>query len=104
MLRSSRLKQINFEIIDRRYLHWVFQAKKRLGLSVLNYTVTVNHIHVLVKHTGFNGSVTQAEIWSRPLSHATRFRRGRTVSCIPIARRTALKLFSSGFPFGDNVR
>jgi REP element-mobilizing transposase RayT len=24
----------------RRYLHWVFEAKKRLGLSVLNYTVT----------------------------------------------------------------
>jgi hypothetical protein len=32
--------------------------------------------------------------------HATRFRNGRTVSCIPIARRTALKLLSSGFPLG----
>jgi putative transposase len=36
----------------RRYLHWVFEAKKRFGLSVLNYTVTSNHIHLLVKDTG----------------------------------------------------
>src|ERR687891_3009365 len=33
-------------------LHWVFEAKKRLGLSVLNYTVTSNHIHLLVNDTG----------------------------------------------------
>ena len=35
-----------------RYLHWVFEAKKRLGLSVLNYIVTSNHIHLLVKDVG----------------------------------------------------
>jgi hypothetical protein len=31
----------------RRYLHWIFEAKKRFGLSVLNYTVTSNHVHLL---------------------------------------------------------
>jgi len=36
----------------RRYLHWVFEAKKRFGLSVLNYAVTCNHVHLLVKDTG----------------------------------------------------
>jgi putative transposase len=36
----------------RRYLHWVFEAKKRLGLSVLNYMVTSNHVHLLVNDTG----------------------------------------------------
>jgi REP element-mobilizing transposase RayT len=36
----------------RRYLHWIFEAKKRFGLSVLNYMVTSNHIHLLVKDTG----------------------------------------------------
>jgi hypothetical protein len=45
----------------RRYLHWVFEAKKRLGLSVLNYTVTSNHVHLLVNDTGPNGNVTQAK-------------------------------------------
>ncbi|MDO8700407.1 MAG: transposase [Deltaproteobacteria bacterium] len=40
---------------DRRcYLRWVFEAKKRFGLSVLNYVVTSNHIHLLVKGTGRN--------------------------------------------------
>ena len=36
----------------RRYLHWAFEAKKRFGLSVLNYMVTSNHVHLLVKDTG----------------------------------------------------
>lgn len=35
-----------------RYLRWVFEAKKRFGLSVLNYMVTSNHVHLLVKDTG----------------------------------------------------
>ena len=34
----------------------VFEAKKRFGLSVLNYMVTSNHVHLLVKDTG--GGVT----------------------------------------------
>ena len=36
----------------RRYVHWVFEAKKRFGLCVLNYMVTSNHVHLLVKDTG----------------------------------------------------
>ena len=36
----------------RRYLHWVFQAKKRFGLCALNYMLTSNHVHLLVKDTG----------------------------------------------------
>ena len=36
----------------RRYVHWLFEAKKRVGLSVLNYMVTYNHVHLLVKDTG----------------------------------------------------
>lgn len=33
-------------------MHCLFEARKRYGLSVLNYTVTSNHIHLLVKDTG----------------------------------------------------
>ena len=36
----------------RRYLQWVFEAKKRYGLSVLSYAVTSNHIHLLVRDKG----------------------------------------------------
>jgi REP-associated tyrosine transposase len=38
----------------RRYLHWVFEAKKRFGLCVLDYMVTSNHVHLLLKDTGPN--------------------------------------------------
>ena len=39
---------------DRQYyLRWVFEAKKRFGLSVLNY-ITCNHVHLLVRDTGRN--------------------------------------------------
>jgi len=36
----------------RRYRRWLFEARKRFGLCVLNYVVTSNHIHLLVKDTG----------------------------------------------------
>ncbi len=38
----------------RRYLYWLFEAKKRFGLCILNYVVTSNHVHLLVKNTGTN--------------------------------------------------
>jgi putative transposase len=41
-----------------RYLHWLFEAKKRFGLSVLNYMITSNHVHLLIKDTGSNVSLT----------------------------------------------
>jgi len=38
---------------DRRaYRRWLFEAKKRFGLCVLNYVVTSNHVHLLVRDTG----------------------------------------------------
>ena len=32
----------------RRWLQWLFEAKKRYGLVILNYMVTSNHIHLLI--------------------------------------------------------
>ncbi len=32
----------------KRWLQWLFEAKKRYGLVILNYTATSNHIHLLV--------------------------------------------------------
>lgn len=38
---------------DRRRWHsWLFEARKRFGLRVLNYVVTSNHIHLLVIDSG----------------------------------------------------
>jgi putative transposase len=35
-----------------RWLQWLYQAKKRYGLTILNYMVTSNHIHLLVVDDG----------------------------------------------------
>ena len=38
---------------DRRaWVYWLYQARRRYDLCVLNYVVTSNHIHVLVKDKG----------------------------------------------------
>lgn len=39
---------LKFACDRKRWLKWLFEAKKRYGLEVLNYTVTSNHIHLLV--------------------------------------------------------
>ncbi len=35
-----------------RWRHWLFEARKRFGLCVLNYIATSNHVHLLVLDTG----------------------------------------------------
>jgi len=39
---------LKFENDKKRWISWPFEAKKRFGLCVLAYTVTSNHIHLLV--------------------------------------------------------
>jgi putative transposase len=39
---------LKFDKDKRRWIHWLFEAKKRFGLMILNFTVTSNHIHLLV--------------------------------------------------------
>jgi putative transposase len=37
---------------DRRtYRRWLFEAKRRFGLCILNFVVTSNHVHLLVRDT-----------------------------------------------------
>jgi REP element-mobilizing transposase RayT len=36
----------------RRYQSWLFEAKQRFGLCMLNFVITSNHVHLLVKDTG----------------------------------------------------
>ncbi len=42
---------LKFDKDRRLWLQWLFEARKRFGLSVLNFTVTSNHIHLLVRDT-----------------------------------------------------
>jgi len=43
---------LKFSKDRHRYLQWLYQARKRYGLALLNYMVTSNHIHLLVVDTG----------------------------------------------------
>ena len=39
---------LKFSKDKQRWLNWLFEAKRRFGLCILNYNVTSNHIHLLV--------------------------------------------------------
>lgn len=43
---------LKFACDRRRWRHWLFEARRRYGLCVLNYIVTSNHIHLLVLDRG----------------------------------------------------
>jgi putative transposase len=47
---NRQAAQLSFNLIKdrRRFVQWLFEAKRRYGLTILNYTVTSNHIHLLV--------------------------------------------------------
>jgi putative transposase len=36
----------------RQWIAWLFEARKRYGLSILSYMVTSNHIHLLIADNG----------------------------------------------------
>jgi len=43
---------LNFSKDRHRYLQWLYQARKRYGLSILDHMVTSNHVHLLVRDNG----------------------------------------------------
>jgi len=43
---------LKFSKDRHRWLQWLYQARKRYGLTILNYMVTSNHIHLLVVDDG----------------------------------------------------
>ncbi len=43
-----------FDKDKKRFIEWLFQAKKRYKLQILNYMITSNHIHLLVSDNAKN--------------------------------------------------
>lgn len=39
---------LKFQFDRARWRYWLFEARKRYGLTVLNYVATSNHVHLLV--------------------------------------------------------
>jgi putative transposase len=44
----------------RRWLQWLFEAKRRYGLAILDYTVTSNHIHLVVVDDGNRDTIPKS--------------------------------------------
>ena len=51
---------LKFALDRRRWLEWLFEAKKRYGLRILNYIVTSNHIHLLVIDSGERDAIPKS--------------------------------------------
>jgi len=51
---------LKFSRDRKRWLYWLFRAKKRYCLSILNYTVTSNHIHLLVYNDGRQNAIPRS--------------------------------------------
>ena len=68
-LRSSRDR--------RRYLDWLLEARKRFGLCVLNYVVTCNHVHLLVKDTGRGVIARSMQLAAGRIAQEFNLRNGR---------------------------
>jgi len=44
----------------RRWIQWLFEAKKRYRLIILDYTVTSNHIHLLLVDDGDRNTIPKS--------------------------------------------
>lgn len=51
---------LKFRIDRDRYRYWLWEAKKRYGLCLLNYMFTSNHIHLIVYDNGSEDVIEQS--------------------------------------------
>lgn len=43
---------LKFARTRQRYLRWLYQARRRFAVEVLNYTITSNHVHIIIRNRG----------------------------------------------------
>lgn len=61
----------------RQWIGWLYEARRRYGLSVLNYTVTSNHIHLLVRDTDEAAIPASLQLIAGRTAQAYNRRKGR---------------------------
>lgn len=63
---------------DRRgWVRWLFEAKKRYGLCILNYLATSNHVHLLLKDLGRGEIVRSMQLVAGRLAQEYNQRKAR---------------------------
>jgi putative transposase len=60
-----------------RWRHWLLQARMRYGLCVLNYIVTSNHIHLLVRDQGLGEIARSMQLIAGRTAQEYNHRKGR---------------------------
>ena len=60
-----------------RWRYWLYQAKKRYGLCVLNYIVTSNHVHLLVHDQGKGEIARSMQLIAGRTAQEYNLRKGR---------------------------
>ncbi len=72
---------LRFSKDRKRWLHWLFCAKKQYRLSILNYAVTSNHIHLLVYNDGRKNVIPRSMLLvASRTAHEYNFRKNRSGS------------------------
>ncbi|WP_240901042.1 transposase [Thioalkalivibrio sp. XN8] len=61
----------------RRWVYWLYQARRRYGICVLNYIVTRNHIHLLVRDRGEREIAASMQLVAGRTAQAYNQRMGR---------------------------
>ena len=51
---------LKFAKDKRRWIQWLFESNRRYGLTILNYVVTSNHIHLLVVDDGVRDTIPKS--------------------------------------------
>lgn len=68
---------LRYAIDRRRWMYWLFQARRRYNLSILNYIVTANHIHLLVQDCGDNSIPSAIQLVAGRTAQEFNKRQGR---------------------------
>lgn len=61
----------------RRWRHWLFEARRRYGLCVLNYIATSNHVHLLVADRGKQEVASSMQLIAGQTAHEYNRRKKR---------------------------
>lgn len=68
---------LKFSSDRQRWRYWLFQARRRYGLCVLNYTATSNHIHLLVQDQGHDEIPRSMQLVAGRTAQEYNHRKGR---------------------------
>lgn len=71
---------LRYAIDRRRWMYWLFQARRRYNLCILNYVVTSNHVHLLLQDCGNNSIPSAIQLLASRTAQEFNKRHGRSGS------------------------